>query len=632
MSSISELHQAAIDFAEAGIPVFPCVALGKTPATKNGFKDATTNLEIINGWWTENPAYNVAFSPGDAGWLVVDVDPGAVGQIHEDLPPTYAVQTPRGGRHYYFEGIGPSSASKLAEHVDTRGIGGYVLAPPSRVVDVGKGIDGVYKVIHETELAPLPDWVSQRISDRNSKVAAAVERRDLPGNVGRARHLISDLIRAGDVAIEGQGGDARTYRLACEIQNLGLTEATAYDVLKPWNDQCRPPWSDDELRVKIENASQYSQNEAGAWAVPPAAEAFDAKTLDRVLAEAKGQEARSKFYFADELEMEGTADPGWIVPDLIPQATTVLLYGKTGSFKSFLAQDILMSVAAKKETFGALPAQTGPTFYGALEGRNAIKKGRRNAWKLAREVDAIPDFYVGRAPIIAAPDEMQQFGDAIAERCQGKKPRLIVLDTISKCMTGLNENDAGDASKFIRFCDSLVEAFGCSVIAIGHSGKDDGRGHRGSSAFQAGFDTTLEVIRPNRHIAAVSVHVRQHKDAPEREMPWTFEGREMAGSLVFFPTDPTAHRQLTMPAEDFAPKKVGAALQNLNAYGLEQGVTTIVLAAALIPSRGETEDEDSYTERHTRAARALASLAKTKLEAYALRQGRDLLWSLPAPH
>lgn len=628
-STKSLLHQSARAFAQAGIPVFPCVAQGKTPACANGFHDATLDLATIDAWWTANPDYNIAFEPGSAGWLVVDIDPGAdISQLA--FPPTYEVRTPRGGKHLYFAGSGPTSANKISKHIDTRGQGGYVLAPPSRVTDLAKSINGTYEVINEdANIAQLPGWITARLGVADSKVGAAHSALDLPVNRDRARSLLLDYVRAGDVAIEGQGGDDRTYRLACEVSNLGLTAETGFALISEiWNPHCRPPWSDDELRVKVQNASQYAQNEAGAWAVAPAAETFAPDTLDRVLAEAKPQEPRSKFHFENETEMEQGKDPTWIVPELIPDETTVLLYGPTGSFKSFLAQDILMSVSTGVTTFGTVPLLRGPTFYGALEGRNAIKKGRRRAWKLAREIESLPDFYVGRAPIIAIPEQMQQFGDAVLERCGGRKPRLIVLDTIAKCMTGFNENDAGDAGKFIRFCDSLVEAMGCSVIAIGHTGKEDGRGHRGSSAFQSGFDTTIEV-KAHRATKAVEVYVRQHKDAQEREQPWTFVGRELAGSLVFFPTDAAEHRDYTGKGDTFDPKVVGGCLQQLNAYGTEQSVSSHVLATALVPPRGQTEDETEYQTRVQRAARSLSALCKTRLEAYATRVGRELLWSLP---
>ena len=74
MSATSKLHEAARKFAANGVPVFPCVPGDKAPASEHGFHDATTDLNIIDAWWTENPQYNVAFCPHQVGLAVIDPD------------------------------------------------------------------------------------------------------------------------------------------------------------------------------------------------------------------------------------------------------------------------------------------------------------------------------------------------------------------------------------------------------------------------------------------------------------------------------------------------------------------------------------------------------------------------------
>lgn len=637
---ISPLHETAREFAKAGIKVFPCAVGDKTPISENGFHDATTNLEQIDAWWGENPQYNLALSPHDAGWCVVEIEGYGLetwAKLTADLevPDTYAVRSPRGGIHLYFKGELPGSVRKLfkGEPIDTRGRGSYVLIPPSIITTYTKPEDTKYngqsyEVISDVDVAPLPAWITPRLREQDERHAASHEGVDEGANLSRARRLLADYVGRGDVAIEGRGGDQRTYQLACELHNLGISPEKSVEILElDWNPHCQPPWSHDELVVKCENASRYAQNEQGAWATPPAADVFGT-VLDNMPASSE-PEARTKFHFEDEAEMEQGEDPTWLIPDLIPEKATVLLYGPTQSYKSFLALDVACSISTGTETFGTSPTICGPTFYGALEGRTNIKRKRRLSWKVARGVDALPDFYVGPAPMIAMPDEVQQFGDAIVKRCAGRVPRLVIIDTASKAMVGLDENNAGDASKFIRFCDSLVEHLGCTVMAIGHTGKDGERGHRGSSAFPAGFDTVIRV-RADRATKAVQVNVEKHKDAEEREVPWFFEGRSIGQSLAFFPISADAHRMLTASDKEFTPKKIGSALQTLGAFGEDKAVTTTVLASAVVEQR-EGQAVEEHQEAVARAARSLQSLAKTKLEAYCERSGRELMWSLPAP-
>ena len=69
------MKMAALEYAEKGIPVFPLVPNEKTPLTKNGFKDATTDLSVINRLWDKTPDANIGIPTGkESGWFVVDVD------------------------------------------------------------------------------------------------------------------------------------------------------------------------------------------------------------------------------------------------------------------------------------------------------------------------------------------------------------------------------------------------------------------------------------------------------------------------------------------------------------------------------------------------------------------------------
>lgn len=135
----SPRYLAAVAYAERGIAIFPCRVGEKRPATLHGLKDRTTDLQKIKDWWTAAD-YNFAIVPEDSGWCVVDIDPKNNGLIHWEeaargkmTPPTRTIITPSGGFHLYFIGSLQSSAGRIAEGVDTRGRGSYVLVPPSVV-------------------------------------------------------------------------------------------------------------------------------------------------------------------------------------------------------------------------------------------------------------------------------------------------------------------------------------------------------------------------------------------------------------------------------------------------------------------------------------------------------------------
>jgi hypothetical protein len=63
-SEASELHIAALEFASRGSPVFPCFPISKNPLTDHGFKDASTDPDIIRSWWNKWPSVNLAIATG----------------------------------------------------------------------------------------------------------------------------------------------------------------------------------------------------------------------------------------------------------------------------------------------------------------------------------------------------------------------------------------------------------------------------------------------------------------------------------------------------------------------------------------------------------------------------------------
>lgn len=626
-TEISVLHQAARDYALSGIPVFPCIEGGKAPAVENGFKDATTDLAQIDAWWTRNPNYNIAIEPARVGWCVIDLDP-PVGEEswaeliaeHGSPPDTFEVRTPRGGRHIYFAGeLGPT-VSKLGKKIDTRGRGSYVLVPPSRV-----GEDGAsYEVSRDVVVAPLPAWIDQAIRRDRERAKAAVEELDTASAVARVTSLLSNAAKRGDVAVEGEGGNDRTYKIATECLNLGVSEPVAIQLISDhWNLHCIPPWSVDELTTIVSNAASYAQNEPAAWGVPTAEEAFGSvlDTLD-LKAPAVG---RSRYYPYTEDEQDAMPEPTWLIPDMIPAEATVLMYGESGSYKSFLALDLALTVASGTDKHG-YTGKPQDVVYAAAEGPRSISRKRRPAWRLAHSIQGPMKFsLINDVPFVSRAETIQEFCEAIEAR--DLKPRLVVIDTLARSMAGMNENDAKDAGEFIEAIEAIKRKFACTVVVVHHSGKESERGARGSSAFYAGFDCVLEV-KAHKVTKAVSIYCRKQKDADERMAPWTFEGKPVATSLVFFETDAVAHGTLTASDDVFEPRKVGAALAKLKAFGVEHGVTTSVLAASMFPAKPDDSPEDHQENTH-RYATQLRAHSKIKLEMYVEKHGRELLWFLP---
>jgi hypothetical protein len=135
---------AALWYAQQGLRVFPCLPLDKRPATPNGFLDATTDPEVIASWWAySGREFNVGIATGHLV-DVIDVDPAGVRtwvQMLEDgleLDVVGSATTRRpAGLHFYVPASGmttdPGDPNSGHAGVDFKGLGGYVIAPPSVV-------------------------------------------------------------------------------------------------------------------------------------------------------------------------------------------------------------------------------------------------------------------------------------------------------------------------------------------------------------------------------------------------------------------------------------------------------------------------------------------------------------------
>jgi hypothetical protein len=226
---------AALRYAAAGWPVFSCKPGLKEPATPHGFKDATTDPGQIRRWWTRCPAFNVAVATGAPGpdALDVDVHPGGSGfeafnRLKRAGLLTGAkaiIRTPSGGLHVYFDGTDQANGRLPRHHLDFRGLGGYVLVPPSTVN--GRP----YELIDKRAASGRLDWqAAKRLLDP----ARPAVPRPTGGDIGHLARWVaglgegnrnSGLFWAACRAVEA--GHADLGGLADAAISAGLTEREA---------------------------------------------------------------------------------------------------------------------------------------------------------------------------------------------------------------------------------------------------------------------------------------------------------------------------------------------------------------------------------------------------------------------
>lgn len=215
----------------------------------------------------------------------------------------------------------------------------------------------------------------------------------------------------------------------------------------------------------------------------------------------------------------------WLAEGYIPAAALVMIWAEEESFKSFFAVDLACSVATGKPWLGHVPINdAGPVVYVAAEGQRGLNS-RIKAWARKNYKSGEPDVWAVPEPV--QPQNVPELVEYI-ERAR-IVPRLIVVDTYSRCLAGENENDTGTAEKFLAAYDKLRHQYDCTLLFIHHSDKY-GNVPRGAYAFMAAMEAQYRVIREDGSMSARLVCTKQ-KDA-ERPESITVLARQVDESLV----------------------------------------------------------------------------------------------------
>lgn len=156
----------ALAYARLGWRVFVVRPGEKAPMYRGWQRDATTDPTLIARWWRLADPPNLGIVAGEAftAWDIEGKHLASLGSwlraAGARLPVTPIARTPRGGIHVYTLPVADLGNTNLyldGRHIgETRGVGGLVVAPPSRTEH------GDYRWHRDpavTPLAPAPDWL-----------------------------------------------------------------------------------------------------------------------------------------------------------------------------------------------------------------------------------------------------------------------------------------------------------------------------------------------------------------------------------------------------------------------------------------------------------------------------------------
>ena len=280
----------ARELVRYGLTVHPLKPRDKAPAV-SGWQQLRMTEQDVVAYWGQHPDANVGLICGASGWVALDLDGDRwLEWALAYFPPTplrtisgsghgghliyrWPVGVPVAKRRIHAPGLADSRVDKSLHHEggDLYGDGSQIVLPGS-VHPSG----GLYRWAFD---GPLPDLASVPYFDLAWLPAAptATTAAQTPpamrpraagapaGDAERAYRRAEAWMAKRDPAVQGQRGDDHTFVTCANlVRDFGLDEATAWELLQPWNATCQPPWPAADLRAKLASAMRSATGAAKA--------------------------------------------------------------------------------------------------------------------------------------------------------------------------------------------------------------------------------------------------------------------------------------------------------------------------------------------------------------------------------
>ena len=485
--------ESALIYASWGWHVLPVVPNGKVPATQHGVKDATTDPEQIARWWAQNPDFNIGIATGErSGIVVFDVDPRNGGdsswamwvQANGKVPDGAMQLTAGGGEHHIGVYHPEIRSCKLAEGVDLLSDGRYFVAFPS-------SIDGR---TYEWEASSDPFYGVAPFSIPETWMQAYRAMR---------KPAERQQVLTGGGLIQGSRNNGLTA-LGGAMRRYGMTEAEIMAALSIANEtRCEIPLPSSELAQIVRSVCRYEPESDVAASASIGSDAAEA-ILDAAMAEVQ------EYYFTRATSYLGQPAPlQWIIKGWIPDSGVSMVYGESGSGKTFITLDMACHIAAGLQWHGH-KTKHGLAVYMAGEGNYGIRQ-RVAAWCKAHGVQNLDNLLISNKAIdVDSPAAAAQIINAVREVTQEDAVSLFI-DTVNNHMSG-DENSAKDTRNMLNACNIVARALNSGVCLNHHTGHaaESKQRARGSSAWKASLDASILVTKNDD---SIEISCTKMKDA-----------------------------------------------------------------------------------------------------------------------
>ena len=221
-------------------------------------------------------------------------------------------------------------------------------------------------------------------------------------------------------------------------------------------------------------------------------------------------ETVERFAISDALSFSAGTPMDWIVRSVLPRAELAVVYGESGSGKSFLALDLCAAITRGIE-WRSKRTKKGRVVYVAAEGAGGFK-ARLRAYTRGHDAELHELGIISDAPNMLEPKDAALITKRIVE---WGKADVVIIDTLSATTPGGDENSGQDLGMVISHCKLIHAQTGALVVIIHHSGKDASKGARGWSGLRAAADAEIEVTRNGDFRTATITKMKDGGDSEE---------------------------------------------------------------------------------------------------------------------
>ena len=339
----------------------------------------------------------------------------------------------------------------------------------------------------------------------------------------------------------------------------------------------------------------------------------DQSAIEKIIVDQLAYENQKGIFDAEQL-MKMDIKREYLIPDLLPSPSVVLIYGAGGDGKSMSAWTLAKHVSSGTPFVvrGSLvPIKKGPVL---------ILNGDQPLTQLREQLEEV-DYPVNTNTKILTDWQLQRYAQFV-QLMKDYQPKLVIIDSLIGCSGGkaFDENKSDFATPLYWLTRNNGNLFPKTTILIIHHANKNG-GFRGTSAIRDAVDETWALSKPSEEEASrigkfsrlitieksrqgrmgtqllmqmqddLSFTIADHTPEVESEpTPTSVTGRVLQRMRVIYPQTRTTNELVDDPVLEGKPPAIRKSVQRLTKRGLIEVVSNDPVKYKAVLARGEVQE------------------------------------------